>query len=280
MRKVAFIISLLLIVSVFVLAINISKLKKVADIAKKGAAASREINEEEEYYIGRAVGATILARYKLFKNETITRYLNQVGTYLALRSDRPQTFIGYRFALLDTTEVNAFAAPSGIIFVTRGLLLTCEDEDELAAAIAHEVEHIVSRDPTQAIKSERMKSFASYTASELTSGSTKVVQLFKDTVADISNTLLQKGYSRTQEKEADLAAVKLLKKCGYNDSALVSLLKKLKAEEVKKAKIYSAHPSCDNRLNYLQPVVSEFRGDNFYNIRKERFLKMKKLCQN
>ncbi|MDY0297771.1 MAG: M48 family metallopeptidase [Acidobacteriota bacterium] len=267
-------------VSVVLTAIDLKKLKKAVDITKKGVEAQRKITEKEEYFIGRAVGATILKRYKLDRNNEVSAYLTQLGTYIALRSERPQTFLGYRFALLDTDEVNAFAAPSGIIFVTRGLVEACEDEDELAAALAHEVSHIVSRDPTQAIKSDRMKGFAMTTAAELARGGNETVQLFRNMVSDVSNTLLEKGYSRSQEKKADLAAVALLEKCGFNSAAIVSLLESFAEREVRKAAIYSAHPSAQKRLEYLRVVVSAPALDAAYRNRKARFSRIRDLCRN
>ncbi|HDP95243.1 MAG TPA: peptidase M48 [Candidatus Aminicenantes bacterium] len=280
MKRLKFFVFMLVSVSVVLSATDLKKLKKAVDITKKGVEAQRKINEKEEYYIGRAVGATILSRYKLSRNREITAYLARLGTFIALRSDRPQTFLGYRFAMLDTDEVNAFAAPSGIIFVTRGLVEVCEDEDELAAALAHEVSHIVSKDPTQAIKSDRMKSFAIKTAAELTSGSNETVELFRNMVTDVSNTLLEKGYSRSQEKKADLAAVKLLEKCRYNSAAIVSLLEKLHEREEKKAGIYSAHPSCAKRLEYLKSAVAKPEINAGYQKRKERFTRIRELCRS
>src|SRR5574340_1141221 len=90
--------------------------------ATKAAKASREINDSEEYYIGRAVAARILSQYPLYQNAAVTEYVNEVGQTVARKSARPNTFKGYHFAVLDTTELNAFACPGGTIFITKGLL--------------------------------------------------------------------------------------------------------------------------------------------------------------
>ncbi len=220
----------------------------------------RPISEEEEYFIGRAVAANILSKYPLWKKEAMTAYVNLTGNALARHSRRPEVYSGYHFAILDTDEINALSAPSGIIFVTRGLIQQTESEDELSAVIAHEICHIVAKDPLKAIKSDRMKSLGAFTASEMTSGSSQVVKLFNNTVMDISGTLLEKGYSRKQEKEADLAAIGLMKASGYNPDALLSMLQKLQLRETKKSKAFSAHPPAKNRCEYVSREVGKSGG--------------------
>jgi len=242
------------------LPINLSKLSK----AKKGlelvSGASHQISEEEEYYIGRAVAANILSQYPLWKNNDLTRYLNLIGKALVLKSERPEIFGGYHFGLLDSNEANAFSAPGGIIFLTRGIVIMAENEDELAAILAHEIQHVAAKDPLKAIKSQRMKALGTFAAGEAIGSSNQVFSIFQDSVLDITGTLLQKGYSRGQEKNADLQALDLLLATGYEPRALLSMLQKVKAVEKKKVKAFSAHPSAAKRIAYvadnLKPAVN------------------------
>ena len=74
-----------------------------------------ELTEEEEYYIGRSVAATILSRYGVYEDEELTRYVNRVGCAVALASDRPEIYNGYRFLLLDSDEVAAFERPPPLL---------------------------------------------------------------------------------------------------------------------------------------------------------------------
>ncbi|MCU0235646.1 MAG: M48 family metallopeptidase [Acidobacteria bacterium] len=253
--------------------ISVKKLSK----AKKGldlvSSATHKISEEEEYYIGRAVAANILSQYPLWKNAGFTRYLNLVGRALVLRSGRPEIFGGYHFALLDTTEANAFSAPGGIILLTRGIVDMAGDEDELAAILAHEIQHIVSKDPLKAIKSQRMKALGTFTAGEAMGSSNQVVGILQDSVMDISGTLLQKGYSRTQEKNADLGALELLAATGYDPGALLAMLQKVKAVEKKKAKAFSAHPAADKRIAYVSSGVKAEQAQSGRQARAARFRK-------
>jgi len=232
-------------------------LRRSLDGLRKVSETVRPISEEEEYFIGRAVAARILAQFPLLKSGSLTDYVNLVGDSLVIHSQRPEIYNGYHFAVLDSDEINAFAAPGGIILLTRGLVQAAASEDQLAAVIAHEICHVVAKDPLKAIKSERMKSLGAFTARELSRSSPQVMQVFNDTVLDVSGTLLQKGYSRKQEKQADLDAVELLDQSGYSPTALLAMLQTLTGRELAKAKIYSAHPPATDRCQY---VAKEVKG--------------------
>lgn len=254
---------LTLIAALLVSFIKFPKLKdlqKAQETLETVSKSVRPITEEEEFYIGRSVAANILGSYPVWKNKPVTRYVNLVGQSLVICSDRPETFGGYHFAVLDTAEINAFSAPGGIVMITRGLLKLCAGEDELAAVLAHEICHIVAKDPTKAIKSERMKGLAAFTAAEITKADDKVVKLFQNTVVDITGTLLQKGYSRSQEKDADLNALRLMAAAGYDPAALLAMLKKIESGEVKKAKAFSAHPPAGDRVEYVAKAKVARRG--------------------
>jgi beta-barrel assembly-enhancing protease len=246
---------------------DLSKAKKGVDLV---AGATHKISEEEEYYIGRAVAANILSQYPLWKNQSLCRYLNLIGKALVLRSERPEIFGGYHFAVLDSPEANALSAPGGIIFLTRGIVEMAANEDELAAILSHEIQHIVSKDPLKAIKSQRMKSLGTFAAGEAIGSSSEVLGIFKDSVLDISGTLLQKGYSRGQEKDADLQALDLLDATGYNPGALLSMLEKCRAIEKKKAKAFSAHPSAAKRIDYVSDALGKGPGRDM-SARRSRF---------
>lgn len=188
-----------------------------------------EITPEQEYYIGRAVGATLLGSYRPLDSAVGNRYLNQVGQNLALFSDLPETYAGYRFLLLDSDEINAFAAPGGLIFVSRGMLRCCRNEEELAAVLAHEIGHVQLRHGLQAIKKSRLtsaltiigtegaKQFGGQQLAELTSA-------FAGSIQDVTATLVNNGYSRAFEREADQAALTILTRSGYDPGALATML--------------------------------------------------------
>ncbi len=257
MKKVLITLGLGLFLASPTAPLDFNKLLKAKKAVTMVSSATHQINEEEEYYIGRAVAANILSQYPLWKNADATHYLNLIGKALVLRSARPEIFGGYHFSLLDTPEANAFSAPGGIIFLTRGIVDLADSEDELAAILAHEIMHIVAKDPLKAIKSQRMKTLGTFAAGEAMGSGNEVLGIFQESVLDISGTLLQKGYSRGQEKSADLGALELMAATGYERAALLAMLEKVKAIEKKKAKAFSAHPSAAKRIAYVSAGIGK-----------------------
>jgi predicted Zn-dependent protease len=170
----------------------------------------KDITPEQEHYIGRSVAATVMGSYKPYDEEAANRYLNVLGQILAQASDRPETFGGYHFQLLDSDEINAFAAPGGLIMVTRGMVRCCKSEDALSAVLAHEIGHVQGNHGLRAIRSSRLtdaftilavesaKNLAGQNVAELT-------KAFEGSIGDVTSTLMNSGYSRGLEREADQA---------------------------------------------------------------------------
>lgn len=218
-----------------------------------------DITPEQEYYIGRAVGASLLSRYRPDDRDAVNRYLNQVAGTLAMASERPETFGGYHVLLVDADEINAFAAPGGLIFVTRGMLRCCRNEEELAAVLAHEIGHVQLRHGLQAIKKSRLttaltiigtegaKQFGGKELAELTSA-------FEGSIQDVTGTLVNSGYSRAFEREADQAAQAILTRAGYDPAALASMLGEMQRRWKPDGPGFArTHPAPQDRLDELGP---------------------------
>ncbi len=191
--------------------------------------AMESITPEQEYYLGRAVGAMIVHQYKVYDNEAATRYVNLVGQALALASDKPETFGGYAYLILDSDEINAFAAPGGLIFLSRGMLRLCQDEDDLAAVLAHEVAHVNLGHAVGAIKNSRWTDVVTILGTETARqyGGQQLAQLtsaFEGSIQDVTGKLVTSGYARGQEREADALAVKIMRRLGYDPTSLPRVL--------------------------------------------------------
>lgn len=238
--------------------------------------AARPISEEEEYFIGRAVAARLLQNYPLYENQKLTQYLNLIGKTLALHSEKPYTHGGYHFAVLNTNEVNAFACPGGIIFITKGMLQLIRTEDELAAIIAHELAHINHRDGINSIRQARWaealaiigkKAAIQYGSEEFV----RLLNIFEGSVDDILKTLVVNGYSRTQEFLADEKALFYLKKAGYDPNALLNVLERMKKYS-STGGIFKTHPSANDRINNIREKVPFTNLDlNSFKRRVNRF---------
>jgi len=192
-----------------------------------------DITPEQEYYIGRAVIATVLQTYKPLDARKANDYLNRLGQALAMASDRPETFGGYRFLLLDSDDINAFAAPGGLVVITRGMFNLCASEDELAAVLAHEVAHAQLSHGLRAIKTSRLTSALTTLAVEAGKNLggqqlSEVTRAFEGSIGDITQTMMNSGYARSAEYQADAAAVTILGRVGYDPQGLVRMLEEMK----------------------------------------------------
>lgn len=200
-------------------------------MAQKFLDAFDTISPEQEYYVGRAVSAQILVRYPLRDRPAGRAYVNLVGATASLASARPDLYCGYRFAVLESEELNAFASPDGTIFITHGLLALCDNEDELAAVLAHEVAHVQARHGMKSLGKEEKIEAGRMIVTELGAGGSKDMAklsgALNSTAAGISRTLLTKGYDRKQEEEADAIGLRILAAAGYDPGALPAVLEKL-----------------------------------------------------
>ncbi len=237
----------------------------------------QDITPEQEYYIGRTVGAVILQKYQPYTEPAATRYVNLLGQTVARASARPETFGGYHFLILDSDEINAFAAPGGLIFTTRGLLRCCRSEDAAAAVLAHEVAHVQLQHGLRAIRASRITSALTVLGAESakTMGGQDLANLtsvFEDSVSDIIETLVNSGYSKSQEYASDAAAVATLRNVGYNPNGLTDMLsimsRQLKSGGLDFAK---THPSPEDRIERIKSLVSGFGPVNAPQARQSRF---------
>ena len=122
-----------------------------AACARNPVTGSRELvfmSESQEADLGRQADAQIRREMGIYDDEALQEYVAAVGNRLAAVSHRPD--LPWQFAVIDSPVVNAFAAPGGYIYLTRGLLAYLNDEAELAGVLGHEIGHVTARHSVQA----------------------------------------------------------------------------------------------------------------------------------
>ena len=239
-----------------------------------------DISEEEEYYIGRSVAALVLGMYPVYKNAALTSYINTMGTAIAYASDRPETFAGYHFIVLDSDELNAMAAPGGFVFVTKGLLQRCRNEEMIASILAHEIGHVAGKHGLQSIKKSRLIEAFKLLGSEAAKkyGPQELAQLttiFEDVLGDVVGSLVERGYDRKYEYEADKLAVKFGARTGYDPRGLADFLKTMAGEKTAGGVKgwFKTHPDATDRLGKVESEIAGL-GQNapaILEVRTKRF---------
>lgn len=251
---------------------DIKKAVKTVKAIRKGAA---EITEEEEHYIGRAVAARLLSKMPPVNDEGLNRYVQAVLQAVAGASDRPELFSGWHAQVVDSDEVNAVSAPGGYVFLTTGLLRALEDEEELAAVLAHEAAHISCRHGVKTIKASRLtKVFELLGAEAAERYSSKdlkrLTDLFGGTVDDVVSALVVSGYSQDKEFEADREGAKFAKRAMYDPQALNRFIARSAGG---KGGFLKTHPSSTKRLKALdEEPLAPGVGYAGAGTRKKRFL--------
>lgn len=241
--------------------------QKVAEVGQAGAEVVSSINEtftpEQQYYVGRGVAATILNQYTPYRDASATEYLNTLGQALALASPQPFLYKGYRFMILDSNEINAFATPGGHIFVTRGMIGLAASEDEMAAILAHEITHVVLQHGMKSIKSSRITSSVvdalQTTANALTDNQiAALTETFTGAVDDVAQTLVTSGYSRATERDADEGAVHLLLAVGYDPRGLIRVLKRMEEKLTPGGRDFAkTHPDPEVRIKWIEGMLED-----------------------
>lgn len=232
--------------------------KKDIDLLKKGLGvvqALQPIGEQEEITIGQAVAVEAFSRFGgEYQNESLTRYINLVGKTIGEVSDRPN--LAYHFAILNSQEQNAFAAPGGYIFVTIGLLRTLKNEAELAGVLAHEVAHVTQKHMLNTIRRGAiLANVSEFTLSAMNENP----EMFSNVIDEITDKLFTKGLDQDLEYEADVYGIEFAYRAGYNTSGLKDYLKTLQAQEGRaQSRFFSTHPSTGVRLGKVQEKLREY----------------------
>jgi len=232
--------------------------------ARAFGSAAENATPEQEYFIGRAVAANILSNYKLWnKNPELTAYLNYICGAIVINSPEPNIFNGYHVAILDSNDINAFTTSGGHIFLTRGLIGIAKTEDALAAVIAHEVAHNQLKHSLKAIKTSRVTQAFLLTATAgvgvmMGMDSDEFAEALDESVGEIMQTMVNSGYSKEQEYEADIAAMCFMAAAGYEPSGLIDMLNELKAVHRIGLGLSKTHPAPGQRIYYAEKALNRF----------------------
>jgi len=243
--------------------ISESDRQSIVKTSQAVSATFSQITEEQEYYIGRSVAALILAQYPAYDNTALNTYMNTLGQAIVYSSTRPEIYAGYHFLVLDTEEVNALSAPGGFIFISKGLIRRCKNEEMLASILAHEVGHVCAKHGLQAIKKARLVDAFKVIGTEAARryGSEELAQLttaFEGALSDIVETLVVRGYDRKYEHEADDLAVKFDVAVGYAPKGLTDFLQTMIGDSTTASGKgwFKTHPSAEQRMEKVKSQIA------------------------
>jgi len=216
-------------------------------------------SEEQDIELGKSYAPEIEKEMGgKIQNLTLQNYINSVGLKVAAVSHKP--YFDFHYTALEDETVNAFALPGGYIYITRGMLEKLESEAQLAAILGHETTHVVARHSSAQISREiGIEVALSAVSSKAPGGAMQV--------AGVARQIIGLGYSRVQEKEADLSGLDYMVKAGYDPQGMVQTMQMLEAEsQGGQVEFLSTHPSPENRVEYIAQTIKN-RGYQNLNLK-------------
>lgn len=208
-------------------------------------------SEPEEIAIGRQIAGNLLGAAPLVKDAALQKYVNKVGRWVANQSERAE--LAWHFGVIESSDINAFAAPGGYIFITRGLYQMLADEGELAGVLGHEIAHVLRRHHLKILQQSNLLDLGSTVVAQQIGDNQKIAALIGSGAE-----ILSRGLDKDAEFEADRIGVVLTARAGYDGYGLTQVLQVIghaAASEDSVALLFKTHPHPNTRLEKLAQVM-------------------------
>lgn len=222
-------------------------------------------SKEEEIALGREITGSLLGAAPLVKDEALQKYVNQVGRWVANQSERAD--LPWKFGVIDSNDINAFAAPGGYVLITKGLYQKLHNEAQLAGVLGHEIAHVVKKHQLKVLQKQQLLNIGAGKLGDLFSKNDKLAKKAISSGAEISARSLDK----TAEFEADRMGMVLATRAGYDAYGLSDVLQiigQTNKSDNSVALLFKTHPHPDERLTKL----GESAGSSFDNIKTGKTL--------
>lgn len=218
-------------------------------------------SKEEEIALGREITGNLLGAAPLVKDEALQKYVNSVGRWVASQSERSE--LPWRFGVIESNDLNAFAAPGGYIVITKGLYKKLTNEAQLAGVLGHEIGHVVKKHQLKVLQKQQLLNLGANFLSDSLSKDNALVTKAIGTGAEISARSLDKN----AEYEADRLGLSYATRAGYEPFGLTDVLQTLgqtNKNDGSVALLFKTHPHPDERLATLGNAVGS-KLDNIKN---------------
>ena len=205
-------------------------------------------SKEEEIALGREITGSLLGAAPLVKDEALQKYVNQVGRWVANQSERAD--LPWKFGVIDSADLNAFAAPGGYVLLTKGLYLKMQSEAQLAGVLGHEIAHVIKKHQLKVLQKQQLLGYGASRLSGLFGKKDKLAKKALSTGAEIS----ARGLDKDAEFEADRMGLILAYRAGYDAYGLPDVLQTIgqtNKSDSSVALLFKTHPSPDERLAKL-----------------------------
>lgn len=226
----------------------------------------------DEKKVGEQLLSLVRKEFKLIDEPDIIQYINELGN--ATLEIAGSQYFDYHFFIINNKELNAFAAPSGLIFFHSGLIQSLDTENELIGVMAHEIGHVVSRHLADRVKKAGMINAATMLGMlvgiAIGGGPLSEAIIAGSAAAGQTASL---SFSRHDEEEADRLAFKWMQEQKRDPAAMVNMLHEIHTTNRYRMGYVPpyllTHPGPDVRMSYIQDLIlfsekkSYVQTDNF-----------------
>ena len=229
---------------------------------------SCEVSQEQESAIGEGTAREIESQLPLVRDPWINAYVNELGDTIAMRTSRSD--LDWRFVVVNSPQINAFALPGGYIYVNRGLIEATSNFSELAGVLGHEIGHVVMRHSVEQMQSRQKIGVVA----ELTCVLTSLCESGLGQAAiNIGGTALISRHSRQDEFEADSAAVENVLLAGIDPDGIPALFEVLMRARQRSPGVveswFSTHPLEESRIENSRRLIDKAGADEVRGLVKQ-----------
>lgn len=234
------------------------------------------VSEQEEVQMGLSTDQSVSNQYGVYEDPALQDYLLAMGLSMARNSHRPS--LNWQFKVMDTPVINAFAAPGGYVYVTRGLLAAVNDEAELAGILGHEIGHVTARHSAQ-----------QYSSMMLANLGLNLGQTLLGSYGDLLSPILETGagllflkFSRDDEREADALGVEYATRAGYDAGRMADFFITLQrqpgtggSQPERLPEFFSTHPNPVNREATVRALAAQWQSKTpgqVFRVNRDQFL--------
>lgn len=234
---------------------------------------------QQEASMGAKYAAQVSREMKIMNDPVLTTYVTNLGKRMVAQGLDDAHF-EYKFHVVDSKEINAFAIPGGYLYVNLGLLKEAENEAEIVGVVGHEIGHVVHRHGTKRLSDATLLQLAAVGAATATG---------KDNGQYVGLGVMLFGqagllkYGRNAELEADRTGVDILYRTGYSARGLTSFFEKLHRIEKEKGvkrgglgDLLTTHPPTEDRINQANAYASTLTPQKNPIVNSDEFEKIRK----
>jgi len=232
------------------------------------------VSEAQELSMGADADPGIIASMGLYNDSKLQDFINQKGKEMGAISHRPN--LEYKFRILDSPVLNAFAVPGGYVYFTRGIMAHFNNEAEFAGVLGHEIGHITARHSAAQMSQQQLLGIGAMAGAIAFEGVRENFDMIQQGLG-----MLFLKFGRDDESQSDMLGVDYSTQVGYDAHEMANFFGVLKRMQVQSGQeiptFMSTHPDPGDRFNKVHQMADEYqatKGATKLKVNRNQYLRM------